>query len=186
MKTLKLLSLALVAISLIGAQTGCRTKPKPGTPGINDTFPKDSPFPDTTIENGPGGMDLNANAPGTGDFYPAEASAGIQSVYFAYDSSTLAAGEDAKVSAVAAYLQGKPGTYVLVEGHCDERGSNEYNMGLGERRALAIRETLVSQGIDASLIVTQSYGEEKPVAMGHDESSYSQNRRGDFKFAPGK
>ena len=182
MKTLKLLSLALVAISLIGAQTGCRTKPKPGTPGINDTLLKDSPFPDTTIENGSGEMNLNANTPALESFV---ADPTIQSVYFAYDSSTLAAGEDAKVAAVAAYLQGKPGTFVLVEGHCDERGSNEYNMGLGERRALAIRESLVTQGIGASFIVTQSYGEEKPAAMGHDESSYSQNRRGDFKFAAG-
>lgn len=185
MKTLKLLSLALVAISLIGAQTGCRTKPKPGNPGVNTTGGTDlgPGMGDGMLGDGTGGLGLNANTPALDSFM---SDASIQSVYFAYDSSTLAAGEDAKVSAVASYLQGKPGTFVLVEGHCDERGSNEYNMGLGERRALAIRETLVSQGIDASLIVTQSYGEEKPVAMGHDESSYSQNRRGEFKFAAGQ
>lgn len=184
MKTLKLLSLALVAISLIGAQTGCKTK-KPTNPGINVPVggPLDPAFGDNPLGDGTGGFGLNANTPALDSFM---SDASIQSVYFAYDSSTLAAGEDAKVSAVAAYLQGKPGTFVLVEGHCDERGSNEYNMGLGERRALAIRESLVSQGIQASFIVTQSYGEEKPAAMGHDESSYSQNRRGDFKFAAGQ
>ncbi len=184
MKTLKLLSLALVAISLIGAQTGCRTKPKPTTPGINTAGGMLDPgFGDGALGDGTGGLGLNANTPALDSFM---ADPSIQSVYFAYDSSTLAAGEDAKVAAVASYLQGKPGTFVLVEGHCDERGSNEYNMGLGERRALAIREALVTQGIDANFIVTQSYGEEKPVAMGHDESSYSQNRRGDFKFSAGQ
>jgi peptidoglycan-associated lipoprotein len=184
MKTLKLLSLALVAISLIGAQTGCKTK-KPTNPGINAPVggPLDPAFGDNPLGDGTGGMGLNANTPALDTFM---SDPSIQSVYFAYDSSTLAAGEDAKVAAVASYLQGKPGTFVLVEGHCDERGSNEYNMGLGERRALAIRESLVTQGIGANFIVTQSYGEEKPVAMGHDESSYSQNRRGDFKFSAGQ
>ena len=183
MKTLKLLSLALVAISLIGAQTGCKTPPK--KPTINNTGEIGLPpgEGDSLLNDGTGGFGLNSNTPALDSFM---SDASIQSVYFAYDSSTLAAGEDAKVSAVAAYLQGKPGTFVLVEGHCDERGSNEYNMGLGERRALAIRESLVSQGIQASFIVTQSYGEEKPVAMGHDESSYTQNRRGEFKFAAGQ
>ena len=183
MKTLKLLSLALVAISLIGAQTGCKTK-KPVNPGINTGEIGLPPGEgDSLLNDGTGGFGLNSNTPALDSFM---SDASIQSVYFAYDSSTLAAGEDAKVSAVAAYLQGKPGTFVLVEGHCDERGSNEYNMGLGERRALAIRESLVSQGIQASFIVTQSYGEEKPVAMGHDETSYTQNRRGEFKFAAGQ
>lgn len=186
MKTLKLLSLALVAISLIGAQTGCKSK-KPVNPGINTGEIGLPPgVGDGMIGDGTGGLGLSGSGPAIGDYMAADPSAGIQSVYFAYDSSTLAAGEDAKVSAVAAYLQSRPGTFVLVEGHCDERGSNEYNMSLGERRALAIRESLVSQGIDAGFIMTQSYGEEKPVAMGHDESSYSQNRRGDFKFAAGQ
>lgn len=178
MKTLKLLSLALVAISLIGAQTGCRSKPKPGTPGINTAATDLGPgVGDGLLDGGTGGIGLNANTPPLESFV---ADPSIQSVYFAYDSSTLAAGEDAKVAAVAAYLQGKPGTFVLVEGHCDERGSNEYNLALGERRALAVRAYLVGLGIDAARVQTKSYGEEKPAALGHDDGSWAQNRRGEF------
>ena len=184
MKTLKLLSIVLCTLALLSSQTGCRSKKKVD-PNVLNT-------PDATLDNalgngaggdGTGGIGLNANTPPLESF---SSDPSIQPVYFAYDSSTLAAGEGAKVAAVTAYLQGKPGTFVLVEGHCDERGSNEYNMGLGERRALAIRESLVSQGVGANFIVTQSYGEEKPAAQGHDESSYSQNRRGEFKFSAGQ
>lgn len=183
MKTLKLLSIVLCTLALLSSQTGCRTK-KPA-PGINTAGGAElgPAFGDGAGGDGTGGIGLNGNTPPHESF---SSDPSIQSVYFAYDSSTLAAGEGAKVAAVTAYLQGKPGTFVLVEGHCDERGSNEYNMGLGERRALAIRESLVSQGVDANFIVTQSYGEEKPAAQGHDESSYSQNRRGEFKFSAGQ
>lgn len=183
MKTLKLLSIVLCTLALLSSQTGCRSKKKVDANVLNT--------PDPNLENALGGgvggdgigNPLNPNTPPLESF---SSDPSIQPVYFAYDSSTLAAGEGAKVTAVTAYLQGKPGTFVLVEGHCDERGSNEYNMGLGERRALAIRESLVSQGVDANFIVTQSYGEEKPAAQGHDESSYSQNRRGEFKFSAGQ
>ena len=183
MKTLKLLSIVLCTLALLSSQTGCRTKKS--APGINTAGVTnlDPALTDGMTNDGTGGIGLNANTPPLESF---SSDPSIQSVYFAYDSSTLAAGEGAKVTAVTAYLQGKPGTFVLVEGHCDERGSNEYNMGLGERRALAIREALVSQGVDSNFIVTQSYGEEKPAAMGHDESSYSQNRRGEFKFSAGQ
>ena len=69
---------------------------------------------------------------------------------------------------------------VVVEGHCDERGSNEYNMSLGENRAIIIRNYLVQNGIAADRIQTRSYGEEKPAVMGSDESAFSRNRRGEF------
>jgi peptidoglycan-associated lipoprotein len=67
-----------------------------------------------------------------------------------------------------------------VEGNCDERGTEEYNRSLGERRALALRESLISLGIEATRVDTISYGEDKPVATGHDEAAWKQNRRGDF------
>jgi peptidoglycan-associated lipoprotein len=69
---------------------------------------------------------------------------------------------------------------LLVEGHCDERGTEEYNRSLGERRALALREELARMGIDPSRIRTVSFGEDKPFAQGHDESAWRQNRRGEF------
>jgi peptidoglycan-associated lipoprotein len=69
---------------------------------------------------------------------------------------------------------------VVVEGHCDERGSNEYNLSLGENRATIVRNYLVQGGISADRIQTRSYGKEKPAVVGNDESAYSLNRRGEF------
>ena len=101
-------------------------------------------------------------------------------VYFGFDVSQLAPSELAKVEAVARHLQEKPGRVVIVEGNCDERGSNEYNLSLGDLRAISIRDYMVSLGIDAQRIQTKSYGEEKPAVIGHDESAWSKNRRGEF------
>lgn len=70
---------------------------------------------------------------------------------------------------------------MLIEGHCDERGTNEYNMALGERRAMAARNFLIQQGVEPDRIHIKSWGEEKPIAFGHDESSWWQNRRAEFK-----
>ena len=101
-------------------------------------------------------------------------------VYFGFDSSVVPPGELGKVDAVARHLVDKPERVVVVEGNCDERGSNEYNMSLGENRAGIIRNYLVQSGIDASRIQTRSFGEEKPAAEGHDESAWALNRRGEF------
>ncbi len=101
-------------------------------------------------------------------------------VMFAYDSSQVNPEEAGKVEAVAKYLKKNRGGGVIVEGHGDERGSREYNLALGERRALAIRDYLISLGVDAASIQTKSLGEEMPADMGHDESAWRQNRRGVF------
>ena len=101
-------------------------------------------------------------------------------VYFGFDASQLAPSELAKIEAVANHLREKPNRVVIVEGNCDERGSNEYNLSLGENRAISIRDYLVSLGIDAQRIQAKSYGEEKPAVAGHDESAWAKNRRGEF------
>lgn len=103
-------------------------------------------------------------------------------VYFALDSYALAPSEIAKVEQVAAHLQQNANHVLVVEGHCDERGSNEYNLALGERRALAVRAAMVSAGIDGARVQTRSYGEERAVAFGHDESAWRLNRRAEFVF----
>jgi peptidoglycan-associated lipoprotein len=100
-------------------------------------------------------------------------------VYFDYDSARIRPSEDSKLQAVAAYLKSNPGKLV-VEGHCDERGTAEFNRALGERRALAAREELVKQGADGSRITTISYGSDRPADMGHDEGAWSKNRRCEF------
>ena len=79
-----------------------------------------------------------------------------------------------------AVLKAASGVKIVVEGHCDERGTNEYNLGLGERRANSVKNYLVSLGVSASRIRTISYGEEKPFAAGHDESAWKLNRRAHF------
>lgn len=101
-------------------------------------------------------------------------------VYFGFDISALPGGEMAKVEAVANELKAKPNRVVIVEGNCDERGSNEYNLSLGDLRATAIRDYLVTLGVDAARIQTKSYGEEKPAVTGSGESVWRLNRRGEF------
>lgn len=104
----------------------------------------------------------------------------VSPVFFAYDSCQVNPEEAGKCEDVAKYLKKGKGQGVIVEGHGDERGSREYNLALGERRALAVRDYLINLGVDASSIQTKSYGEEMPDNLGHDESSWRKNRRAVF------
>ncbi|MBP6480014.1 MAG: peptidoglycan-associated lipoprotein Pal [Pseudomonadales bacterium] len=105
------------------------------------------------------------------------AAGGLQTVfYFDFDQSALAPETRAALDAQANVLRNQSGA-VRLEGHADERGSREYNLALGERRAKAIANYLILQGIDRSRIETVSYGEERPAALGSDEESWSRNRR---------
>jgi peptidoglycan-associated lipoprotein len=103
-----------------------------------------------------------------------------ETVYFDFDSSVIKASEKPKAAAVADYLKANKGKAVRVEGNCDERGTEEYNRSLGERRALALREELIRLGIGPTEVDTISYGKDRPAAQGHDESAWKQNRRDDF------
>jgi peptidoglycan-associated lipoprotein len=152
------------------ATTGCKKKPKAGA--------------------GMDGMDgvgaLNGTDPYAADALSGRPDALVEAasqfgvVYFDFDSAQVNPGERSKLETVAAYLRDNAGVGLVVEGHCDERGSNEYNLALGERRALAVRAYLVGLGVDGSRVQTKSLGEEQPVALGHDEASWSQNRRASF------
>ena len=104
------------------------------------------------------------------------------SVLFGYDSSRISPEERSKFDPVTKELGNNRSLVLVVEGHCDERGSREYNLTLGERRALAVREYLVGLGIDSAIIQTKSYGEEMPARLGHDEESWRSNRRAEFRF----
>ena len=101
-------------------------------------------------------------------------------VYFGFDQSQLAPSELAKIEAVAQHLKAKPDGGVIIEGNCDERGSNEYNLSLGDLRAIAIRNYLAELEIDGQRIQTKSYGEEKPAVTGQNEGAWAKNRRGEF------
>ncbi|HHH43213.1 MAG TPA: peptidoglycan-associated lipoprotein Pal [Gammaproteobacteria bacterium] len=98
-------------------------------------------------------------------------------IYFAYDSSDVAEQDREIVAAHAAFLAANPDVHVSVEGHTDERGAREYNIGLGDQRAQSVRRMLEFQGVSPSQITTVSFGEEKPAVEGHDESAWSMNRR---------
>ncbi len=99
-------------------------------------------------------------------------------VFFAFDKFDIRAQARATLERQAAWLKRFPNTNITVEGHCDERGTREYNLALGERRANAVKDFLVSQGIDPRRIRTISYGKERPVALGSNEAAWAQNRRG--------
>lgn len=101
-----------------------------------------------------------------------------KTVYFDFDQSTIRSDFVDVLRAHAAYLNSNRTATVLIEGHADERGSREYNIALGERRANAVRSFLEAEGVSDMQINTISYGEERPAALGHDEMSWSENRRG--------
>ena len=103
-----------------------------------------------------------------------------QTVYFDFDKSAIKASEVPKVEAVVNYLKSHQNAAVRVEGNCDERGTEEYNRSLGERRALASREKIVAAGIDPKRVDTVSYGQDHPVEAAHNEAAWSKNRRDDF------
>jgi peptidoglycan-associated lipoprotein len=103
-------------------------------------------------------------------------------IYFDYDSSELRPDQLARLDTNLRYLLDEAETKVLIEGHCDERGTTEYNFALGERRARSVADYFIRNGVDASRVQVLSKGEEEPVALGHNEEAWRLNRRAEFKF----
>jgi len=106
-------------------------------------------------------------------------------IHFDLDKSNIRADDMGALDQKVAILQANPELKIRIGGHCDERGSDEYNLALGNRRAQSAKQYLVSHGIDASRIETQSWGEERPLVDGHDENAWSQNRRDEFEVTSG-
>jgi peptidoglycan-associated lipoprotein len=104
----------------------------------------------------------------------------FKTIYFAFDQSSLTEEGKATADGIGQLMKDAPAITVRIEGHADERGTNEYNLALGERRAQAVQQYLSSYGVDASRVSVLSYGEEKPSTEGGDESSWSKNRRAEF------
>ena len=160
---------------LNGGDAGLRGGDGFGDGGLNGGNGFDS-------ESGPGayGEDLS-KAPYIDGFGARIDGVEFQPLYFPYDANTISSSEEAKVSAVAQYLLGHPEAGVVVEGYCDERGTEEYNRALGERRALAASEMLIDiYGIESARIKTVSYGEERPAVTGTGDAVWSKNRRDEF------
>ncbi len=180
MRTPLLLAALLVASAMIF--TGCATK---ATPAANDA----------AYAGGGADMGIDPNDPfndpnndaygayGTGNFEDTKTrvtDAGLQALLFTFDSYTLPTDELAKADAAAQYLLNNPSHVMILEGHCDERGSNEYNLSLSEQRAIGVRDYMVSLGIDPARLQTRAFGEEKPADPSHTEAAYSLNRRAEF------
>ncbi|MDQ2075727.1 peptidoglycan-associated lipoprotein Pal [Marinimicrobium sp. ABcell2] len=152
--TFKAFLLALATIGLLAGCATATTEEQEPAPEMAETEEETQPAPETTTQ--------------------------IDTVfYFDFDRSTLKPAARAALTAHAERLKDS-GQRVRIEGHTDERGSREYNMGLGERRAKAVRDFLVLQGVSANRIEVVSYGEERPVAMGSNESAWAQNRRAEL------
>jgi peptidoglycan-associated lipoprotein len=105
---------------------------------------------------------------------------GVSDIYFDYDSSDILSSETAALEAKAQWLKANPNAKTTIEGHCDERGTSEYNLALGDRRAARTKSFLEKLGISGSRMETVSYGEEKPAVVGHTEDAWSKNRRAHF------
>jgi peptidoglycan-associated lipoprotein len=117
-----------------------------------------------------------------GESWRAGSDAGLTTIYFDYDASALRPDAKDGLKANAGFLRSNPGSGVLIEGNCDERGSEEYNLALGMRRAEAAKRYLMDLGIEGSRLTTISYGEERPAEPGSSEAAWAKNRRDDFKI----
>jgi peptidoglycan-associated lipoprotein len=187
-KTIYALAFTL-AITL--ASTGCRHQPV-GITHIPSTTPP--PVPE---ENNINTMPMPANGqvgenqmpPGTiptangwdlSQYNQDRDALAADTIHFAFDSAVIRDDDQPKLQAVAEAMAADPNAKLLIEGNCDERGTEEYNRSLGERRSLAAREALSKLGVDPMRVRTISYGKDKPVDPGHDEQAWAQNRRDDF------
>ncbi len=197
MKMNRIIFLPALALVATLATTGCKHTPVKVTPIPGQQA---SPVGDTGGGGNtlPGGGTIGGDTgPGTGvntqqgggntaalDTFDGmikdPAALAANTIHFAFDSAAIKKSEDANISAVAAALSANANDKLLIEGNCDERGTEEYNRALGERRALAAREALAKRGLSPDRIRTISYGKDKPADPGHDDSAWSKNRRDDF------
>jgi len=163
--------IGLMVCGLLVAGCGGNKPPVDDTMNTPTTQPGDQTTP---TDQG------DADRPDRGDVQSSEVIASLKTVYFDFDKYNLRDDARRTLERNAEILKEHPDVSVVIEGNCDERGTNEYNLALGENRANAVRDYLTRIGIDASRLSTISYGEERPVAMGHDEAAWSQNRRAEF------
>ena len=157
-------TIACAALLTLAACATDEQRPAEETPPPADTSGSTTPY------SGPSAGSSVTEA-------PSASMPNIRTIHFAFDSSDISGENQAIVEGWAAYLSANAGAKVRLEGHCDERGTREYNVGLGERRANAVVQALTSRGVSQSQLSVTSFGEERPVMEGHDESAWAQNRR---------
>jgi len=171
--------LAFLLVGTLGLAAACKKKPPTTTEGAK---PGETPSrPETTVQppstTAPGGVE-SAELPA--DVREINARGYLKDAFFDYDKSDLRDDARTALAADADWLKKNRTIQFLIEGHCDERGTSEYNLALGDRRANAAKEYLVSLGVDASRIRTVSYGKERPFCNQSSEDCWQQNRRAHF------
>ena len=182
-------SKAILGVAALALMAGCAGPPPPAvsTPGVEDRPPPSAGAGEAAegAESGEGGTTGTlADAEGV-ESSPLPGAAGSELtlvIYFDFDSSDVHPDDEVVVEAHAQYLARDANLSVVLEGHADERGSREYNVALGERRANGVRDRLRLLGVADHQISTVSYGEELPEAIGHEEESWSRNRRVVFAY----
>ena len=184
----KLTYLLAIGLSLLFVGTGCKHHPQGVTklPDYGKTRPNDPGLPEGGTATQDGDLNPTGGHPLPPGIIPEEMNQdrvkfAAETVHFAYDSHAIQGGDRSKIETVAAFMKGSPpNVALLVEGHCDERGTEEYNRALGEHRALAVREALISAGADGQRIVTRSYGKDRKIDTGNSDAAHARNRRGEF------
>ena len=166
--------IAAMAILMVGAISGC--KKKSSDDGINDDMSSNQSNNTSETTTGSGLPELDEDTL----FAPAT---GLEIIYFDYNSFSMRPDAMAAMRRNAEKILQVPGVIIQIEGHCDERGTQEYNLALGEKRALATREALMNLGVSGDRMVTISYGEEDPADAGHNEAAWAKNRRAEFNKA---
>ncbi len=172
----KALMICMVCALALSMTTGCKTK-KPIEPFQPEFDDSSTGSETTTTGDGLPQMELERLLFEPGSQY------GLQTVYFDYDSNALRPDAMTTLRDNAEKIKQVPNVVIQLAGHCDERGTQEYNLALGERRALAVRQYLIQMGVSGDRLITISYGKEFPAAVGSDEAAWSQNRRVEFNRA---
>jgi len=187
MKNLNLFRVFIISAALV--VSGCHRKPSSITPipgsqppaGENVPGPGESLPLGSQVTRTPEGI-AGDNGPWTAAFNGTQDREKFKAdtVYFDFDRATVKASEEGKLQDVANYFKNNSTDVLIIEGNCDERGTEKYNLSLGDRRALAVREYLANLGMDPQRIRTVTYGASKPVDPGHNEEAWKKNRRGDL------
>lgn len=174
---MRVVQLVLVLMSAV-MLSGCPKKPQ----ALPDAPP--TPVDSGASTSGASGSDISDSALSADQLAIEELRAAGMVIYFDYDRADIRPEYVPIVTAHAKFLNANAARKVRLEGHSDERGSREYNIGLGERRAQAVRRALMLQGVSETQLTTVSYGEERPAVQGSDETAYSKNRR--VEMVPGR
>jgi peptidoglycan-associated lipoprotein len=191
-KTLWLVLIVVIVVGLAFSVSGCGKKkmtadeemgaaveveeraPQPGEPGYEKIYEESMAAKEESLA-AQAGMEK-----GEHEVLEGRTSAPLLPIYFDFDKASIREDQRARIEKNAAYLKENSAVKVRIEGNCDERGTSEYNMALGERRALSAKKYLMNLGVHEDRMHTLSYGEEKPLLRGHDEYSWAQNRRDDL------